>query len=53
MLSQLIHLNLDLGLFRDDGLGVSRMTARQTELAKKQMCQVFEDNGLKITVETN
>ena len=35
----------------DDGMGLSRMTARQTELAKKKMCKIFKDNGLEITVK--
>ena len=44
------HIRLDLGLFRADGLGVSRLLARQTELAKKQMFKIFKENGSDVTV---
>ena len=53
LLSQLSDLNLDIGLYRDDGLCVSSLTARQTDLAKKKLCSIFRDNGLNITVEAN
>ena len=42
-----------VGLYRDDGLGVFRESARKTELIKKQICSVFGENGLKITIEAN
>ena len=42
-----------VGLYRDDGLGVFRESARKTELIKKQICSVFSENGLKITIEAN
>ena len=53
LLSQLSDLNLEIGLYRDDGLCVSSLTARQTDLAKKKLCSIFRDNGLNITVEAN
>ena len=32
---------------------VSKLTARQNENLKKKICQVFQRNGLRITIETN
>ena len=42
-----------IGLYRDDGLAVSSGTPRQIEIMKKKICQVFNNNGLKITTEAN
>ena len=53
LLAQLSDLNLDIGLYRDDGLCVSTLNARQTEIAKKKLCSIFKDNGLNITAEAN
>ena len=53
LLSQLQELDLIIGLYRDDGLAVSRLKERQTELRKKKICKIFKDNGLKITTEAN
>ena len=55
MLSELEKMNLgaNLGLFRDDGLGVSNAPPRQIEAIKKQICEVFRKHGLDITVEAN
>ena len=53
LLSQLSDLNLDIGLYRDDGLCISALNARQTEIAKKKICSIFKDNGLNITAEAN
>ena len=38
-------LNLDIGLYRDDGLAASYLTNRQTE--------IFKDNGLNISIDCN
>ena len=40
-------------LYRDDGLGVSKVTARQTDLIKKKLCTIFNKNCLRITIEVN
>ena len=54
LLSQLQHLKgINLGLYRDDGLGTSTLTERQTDILKKQIKKVFESNGLKITIDVN
>ena len=39
LLSLLVNLGLNLGLYRDDGLGVSHLTARQNEKVE----EVFND----------
>ena len=43
----------DFGMYRDDGLGVSKATPRQTDLIKKKLCTIFSKNGLRITIEVN
>ena len=53
LLSQLNHLNINIGLYRDDGLAVSHKTPRQTDLLKKEICSIFSKNGLNITIEAN
>ena len=41
------------GLYRNDGLGVVKATAQETENIKKQLCKIFRDSHLKLTVEAN
>ena len=53
ILSKLKSLGIDVGLYRDDGLGVCRLSARQTEMLKKKMCAIFNDLNLKITTDVN
>ena len=55
MLSELskLKLNLIFGLYRDDCLGISSSTPRQIEIIKKKICQVFQENGLDVTVDAN
>ena len=53
ILSQLQNLNIQVGLYRDDGLGAATQCPEQVENIKKKNCQVFSDIGLKITVEAN
>ena len=53
LLSQLTGLKLNLGLYRDDGLAVTDLKPRQAELEKKKVCQIFKENGLRITIEAN
>ncbi len=53
LLSQLQHLNINVGLYRDDGLATINASPRQTENIKKQICSIFHNNGLRITIEAN
>jgi len=41
------------GLYRDDGLGVIRGSARNTEKIKQGLCTLFHTHGLRITIEAN
>ena len=50
---QMQHLNTNIGLYRDDGLAIGNNTPRQTEMIKKEICKIFNSNGLKITIEAN
>ena len=45
--------NANIGLYRDDGLGVIHGTAREVEILKKKIIQIFKRNQLKITIEVN
>jgi hypothetical protein len=53
LLSLLVKVSPDLGLYRDDGLAVTRSTARQTEKLKQKLSNVFDKEGLRITVIAN
>ena len=53
LLSQLSDLSLEIGLYRDDGLGVCNQSPRQAELTKKKLCRIFKENGLNITADAN
>ena len=53
LLSQLQNLNINLGLYRDDGLAVTNQTPREAEMTKKKLCIIFKDNDLRIAVEAN
>ena len=53
MLSQLKHLKVNLGKYRDDALGVTSLTPRQADLAKKDICRIYKQNGFSITIEVN
>ena len=53
MLSQLEKLGINIGLYRDDGLATCNKTARETENIKKEICKIFAENKLNITIEAN
>ena len=53
LLSQLQNLNINLGLYRDDGLVVTNQTPREAGMAKRRLCRIFKENDLKISVEAN
>ena len=46
-------LGINMGLYRDDALGVSSKRRQQIECLKKDICAVFENMGLKIEVFAN
>ena len=45
--------NINIGLYRDDGLAITRQTPREVELTKKILCKISRENDLRITVEAN
>ena len=51
LLKDLAKLNINVGLYRDDGLAVSNFTARQTENLKKKICAIFRSHDLGITID--
>ena len=51
LLSKLKDLGVDVGLYRDDGLILSRLTARRNELLKNEIVKIFND--LKLDIEVN
>ena len=53
LLSRVQHLDVSLGAYRDDWLGYSRLTGRQTDIVKKQIKKIFDDHGLKIDIQVN
>ena len=42
-----------VGLCRDDGLGIFKEAPRKIECIKKDICKIFRQNNLRITVEAN
>ena len=53
LLLQLQDLDVDIGLYRDDGPAISNATPRGTENIKKQICHIFSQNSLRVTIEAN
>ena len=53
LLSQLQDLNIDVGLYRDDALAITNATPRDTEIIRKEVCRIFNNNGLSITIDAN
>ena len=53
LLSKVQDLGVSLGCFRDDWLGYSRLTPRQTDVVKKKLKKIFENHGLKIEISVN
>ena len=53
LLKDLVKLGQEIGLYREDGICACSLSARETENIKKKICQIFKNNNLKITIETN
>ena len=55
MLSEItkLKLNIDLGLYRDDGLGVSSARGRQVEAIKQKIGETLLKHGLRVTTDAN
>ena len=54
ILSKLVKLqNIEIGLYRDDGLVVSRSSKRQVEVLKKKIQAIFNDMSLEVRIDAN
>ena len=53
LLSQLTNVDVNVGLYRDDGLATCTKTPQEVEAIKKEMCKIFKYNNLHITIEAN
>ena len=53
LLNKLKNLHADICLYRDDGLLVTRGTARQNEKLKQELIKIFQKYGLKLEVDAN
>ena len=53
LLSQLQHLDINEGLYRDDGLAVRKLSPQNTESMKKEIRKIFKQHDLNITIEAN
>ena len=53
ILNELKHLQVTLGLYRDDGLGYSRFRPCRTEKIKQEIARIFEKHGLKVEINAN
>ena len=52
-IKSIMNIN-DVGLYRDDGLGVMRnLSGPETDRKRKDLINIFKDCGLSITCETN
>jgi hypothetical protein len=43
----------NIGLYRDDGLAAFQQAPQRIERIKKDLCKIFHENDLKITIEAN
>ena len=48
LLSKLQNLGINVGLYRDDGLGCSTKTKRQNDIIKKEITRIFHDHNLTV-----
>ena len=53
LLSQLLHININAGLYRDDGLDRTKQTPGNVENVKKEIYKIFKTKRLNITAEAN
>ncbi|KAL5022732.1 hypothetical protein ScPMuIL_001887 [Solemya velum] len=53
ILSQLRELNIDVGLYRDDGLAISQKNTKANRAHQETNMQFSHHNSLKMTIEAN
>ena len=52
-MSELSHLPIKAGLYRDDLLSVSSLSAREVEKTSQKMRDIFRSHGLGLKIEAN
>ena len=45
-------LNINIGLYRDDGLAITRQTPREDEMMKKKLCKLLVGTVSIITLQS-
>ena len=53
LLSMIKTLHMDTGLYRDDGLSITRCGDRESDILRKKLESLFKEKGLSITVQCN
>ena len=53
LLHQLKVLPVEIGLYRDDGLALSRLSAFETNKVKDDIAKIFKKNGLSVTIHSS
>ena len=53
LLSLLQELKMKVALFRDDGIAITKLTKRQNEKLKQDIINIFQKEGLSITLNVN
>merc|ERR1712240_602572 len=53
ILHKLRGLMIEIGLYRDDGLGVTKLKPRLLEREKKKLIAIMKEMGLKVIIETS
>ena len=53
ILEKIKKLKIENGLYRDDGLGITKSSPRENDILRKKIEKIFKENGLNITVEAN
>ena len=53
VLSQLQRLDINVGLYRDDGLAVTELPPQNTDGMKKEIYKIIKQNDLNITIYEN
>ena len=51
LLSMIKTLHMDTGLYRDDGLSITRCGDRESDILRKKLESLFKEKGLSITVQ--
>ena len=53
ILREIQTLQIDVGIYRDDGLAVTSASPRQVEIIKKKISAIFSKFNLEVTIDAN